>query len=190
MRYADGVKRLDRNQALLVVIDVQEKMMPVMDNRAGIERNIERLIRGMDVLEMPVLVTEQYSKGLGPTDKAIRQALLETGGYSPIEKSCFSACGCDAFVDELQKSHRKQILIAGVETHVCVYQTVTDLLERGFDVSVAADAVSSRSPVNREIALKRMTSEGAKITSTEMALFELLINSGTQEFRDISRLVK
>lgn len=164
--------------------------MPVMDNRVALERNIERLIRGMDILEMPVLVTEQYTKGLGPTEGAIRRALLETGGYSPIEKSCFSAYGCDAFVDELKKSHRKQILVAGVETHVCVYQTVSDLIERGYEVSVVADAVSSRSAVNREIALQRMTSEGAKITSTEMALFEILINSGTQEFRDISRLVK
>jgi nicotinamidase-related amidase len=184
------VKRLDRNQAILVVIDVQEKMMPVMDGRAGVERNLQRLIRGIDVLEMPVLVTEQYSRGLGVTAAPVRRALEETGGYSPIEKSCFSAAGCEAFMEQLKASHRAQVLIAGVEAHVCVYQTVTDLISRGFDVNIVADAVTSRSPVNREIALQRMVSEGAKLTSTEMCLFELLINSGTQEFRDISRLVK
>jgi nicotinamidase-related amidase len=184
------VKRLDRNAALLLVVDVQEKMMPVMDNRVTLERNVERLIRAVDVLEMPVLVTEQYSRGLGQTDATIRRALEETGGYSPIEKSCFSACGCIPFMEQLKKSNRKQILVAGVETHVCVYQTVVDLLADDYDVYVVGDAVSSRSPVNREIALTRMTSEGAKLTSTEMALFEMLINSGTQEFRDISRLVK
>ena len=164
--------------------------MPVIDGRAAVERNLERLIRGIDVLEMPVLVTEQYTKGLGVTEAPIRRALEETGGYSPIEKSCYSAVGCNAFMDQLKQSHRPQVLVAGVETHVCVYQTVTDLISRGFDVSVVADAVSSRSPSNREIALQRMVSEGAKLTSTEMCLFELLINSGTQEFRDISRLIK
>ena len=164
--------------------------MPVMDNRTTIERNLDRLIRGVDILEMPVIVTEQYSKGLGPTEGVVRRALEETGGYSPIEKSCFSALGCDPFVAQLRNSKRKQVLVAGVETHVCVYQTVCDLLERGFEVSVVGDAVSSRSATNREIALTRMMNEGAKLTSTEMALFEMLINSGTQEFRDISRLVK
>jgi nicotinamidase-related amidase len=184
------VKRLDRNAALLLVVDLQEKMMPVIDNRVALERNVERLIRGVDVLEMPVLVTEQYSKGLGATDAAIRRALEETGGYSPIEKSCFSAAGCAPFMDQLKRSNRKQILVAGVETHVCVYQTVIDLLQHGYEVHIVGDAVSSRSPDNREIALTRMTAEGAKLTSTEMALFEMLINSGTQEFRDISRIVK
>ena len=184
------MKRLDRNAALLLVVDVQEKMMPVIDNRVTLERNVERLIRGVDVLEMPVLVTEQYSRGLGQTGAVVRRALEETGGYSPIEKSSFSACGCIPFMEQLKKSHRKQILVAGVETHVCVYQTTVDLLAAGYEVYIVADAVSSRSPMNREIALTRMTSEGAKLTSTEMALFEMLINSGTQEFRDISRLVK
>ena len=164
--------------------------MPVMDNRVTLERNLDRLIRAVDVLEMPVIVTEQYPRGLGSTDAVIKRALEETGGYSPIEKNCFSACGCDPFVSQLKNSHRKQVLVAGVETHVCVYQTVVDLIERGFDVSVVADAVSSRSATNREIGLTRMTNEGAKITSTEMALFEMLIGAGTQEFRDISRLIK
>jgi isochorismate hydrolase len=184
------VKRLDRNQALLLVIDVQEKMLPVMDGRVALERNLERLIRGVDVLEMPVIVTEQYSKGLGPTAGPVRRALEETGGYAPIEKSCFSAVGCDAFVDRLKESHRKQLLVTGVEAHVSVYQTVVDLLGRGYEVSVVADAVSSRATTNRDVALQRMAAEGAKITSTEMALFEMLINSGTQEFRAISRLVR
>jgi nicotinamidase-related amidase len=184
------VKRLDRNHAILVVIDVQEKMIPVMSDWPAVERSLDRFIRGCDVLEMPVLVTEQYVKGLGQTSGAVRHALEETGQYSPMEKNCFSAFGCAPFVEQLRKTGRKQVLVAGVEAHVCVYQTVIDLIAGGFDVSVVADAVASRSPVNRDIAIRRMTSEGAKITSAEMALFEMLVGAGTQEFRDISRLVR
>ncbi|MGZ4778387.1 MAG: hydrolase [Thermoanaerobaculia bacterium] len=184
------MKRLDRNQALLVVIDVQEKMIPVMSDWPAAEHNLDRLIRGCDVLEMPVLVTEQYVKGLGQTAGAVRRALEETGEYSPIEKNCFSATGCAPFMEHLRKTGRRQILVAGVETHVCVYQTVIDLVSAGFDVNIVADAVASRSTVNRDIAIRRMTSEGAKLTSAEMALFEMLGGAGTQEFRAISKLVK
>ena len=184
------MKRLDRNKAILVVIDVQEKMIPVMSDWPAVERSLDRLIRGCDVLEMPVLVTEQYVKGLGQTAGATRRALEETGQYTPMEKNCFSACGCGPFIEQLKKTGRKQVLVAGVEAHVCVYQTVVDLLAGGFEISVVADAVASRSPVNRDIAIQRMTAEGAKITSAEMALFEMLVSAGTQEFRDISRLVK
>src|SRR4029079_10997803 len=132
-------------------------MIPVMSDWPAAERNLDRLIRGCDVLEMPVLVTEQYVKGLGQTAGAVRRALEETGEYSPIEKNCFSATGCAAFVERLRKTGRKQILVAGVETHVCVYQTVIDLIGTGFEVSIVADCVASRSPLNRDIAIKRMT---------------------------------
>jgi nicotinamidase-related amidase len=182
--------RLNRAEAFLVVIDVQQKLMPVIDDHESIVRNIERLVRGCKVLDIPAIVTEQYVRGLGPTVPAIRGAFEETSGYEPIEKSCFSGYGCPEFVMATRNLHRKQAIIAGVEAHVCVYQTVEDLLANGYDVTVIADAVSSRTPANKDIALRRMVSDGARLSSTEMALFELTVNSGTDEFREIVRLVK
>ena len=182
--------KLDRLQALLVVIDVQEKLMPVIDGSDHVTRNIERLIRGCHILGVPAVVTEQYVKGLGPTVEPLQRALEETSGPRPIEKSCFSAHGCEPFVAQLTALARRQIVVAGVEAHVCVYQTVADLLASGFSVSVVADATSSRTQSNRDIALRRMQGDGALLTSTEMALFELTTNAGTDEFRAISRLIR
>jgi nicotinamidase-related amidase len=171
--------RLDRNTSILVIIDVQERLMPVIANREQVEANIVRLIRGSQILGVPILITEQYVKGLGHTVKAVREALGDA--YEPIEKSCFSG---------YRPLERKQVIVAGVETHVCVYQTVSDLLANGYEVTIIADAVSSRTVENKEIALRRLTSDGAKLSSTEMALFELTVASGTDEFRAISKLVK
>lgn len=164
--------------------------MPVIHERFEVEKNIERLIRGAHVIGVPVLVTEQYVKGLGPTIEPLRRALEETGGYRPIEKSCFSAQGCEPFALQLAALERKQVIVAGIETHVCVYQTVRDLLALGLSVSIVADAVSSRTAQNKDIALRRLVSEGVKLSSTEMVLFELLVQSGTDEFRAISKLVR
>lgn len=182
--------RLHRAESFLIVIDVQQKLMPVIDDRESVERNIERLVRGCKVLDIPAILTEQYVQGLGPTVPAIRSAFEETSGYEPIEKSCFSGYGCPEFVMATRNLHRKQAIVAGVEAHVCVYQTVGDLLANGYDVAVIADAVSSRTPANKEIALRRMVSDGARLSSTEMVLFELTVTSGTDEFREIVRLVK
>ena len=183
-------ERLERTQSVLVLIDLQEKLMPVIHEADGLLRNVERLIRGSHVLGVPTLLTEQYTRGLGPTVASVRNVLEETSGYSPIEKNCFSADRCEAFAAKVAALGRRQILLAGVEAHVCVYQTAADLLVKGASVSVIADAISSRAPSNREIALQRLRSEGATITSTEMALFELTENAGTNEFRAISKLVR
>lgn len=182
--------RLDRDNAVLVVIDVQERLMPVIDRGDAVIRNVERLVRGFHVLRVPAMLTEQYVKGLGPTVEPVRAAFEETSGYNPLEKACFSAHGCEAFAAQLAALDRKEIVVCGVETHVCVYQTVRDLLAAGLAVTIVADAVSSRTPENRDVALRRMVSDGAKLSSTEMALFELAVTSGTDEFRAISKLVK
>lgn len=182
--------KLQRSEALLVVIDLQEKLMPVIDGAEALARNVERLIRGFKILDVPVLVTEQYVKGLGSTIEPLRRALEETSGYVPVEKACFSSYGSAEFETALRNTRRKQVVVCGVETHVCVYQTVMDLLGGGYEVSIVADAVSSRAPENRDVAIRRMTAEGAQLTSTEMCLFELLGTSGTEEFRAISKLVK
>jgi nicotinamidase-related amidase len=182
--------RLDRASTALVIIDVQERLMPVIDRRELVEVNITRLVSGAHLLGVPILVTEQYVKGLGATVSPVKEALENAGGYRPIEKDCFSACGCTPFRNELEMLNRRQIVVAGIETHVCVYQTVSDLLADGYDVTIIADAVSSRSRENREIALHRVVSEGARLSSTEMTLFELLGMSGTDEFRAISKLIR
>jgi nicotinamidase-related amidase len=182
--------RLQRHEALLLVIDVQERLMPVIDRAAEVEANIERLVRGCHVLDVPPLLTEQYVKGLGRTVPRVRLALEETFGYAPIEKSCFSAHGAGEFQAALRGLRKKQILVAGVETHVCVYQTAGDLLAAGYDVTLIADAISSRTAESKAIALQRMSHDGAKLSSTEMALFELLGVAGTDEFAQILALVK
>jgi nicotinamidase-related amidase len=182
--------RLHRAEAFLLVIDVQQKLMPVIDDHKSVERNIDRLVRGCKILDIPAIVTEQYVRGLGPTVPAIRRAFEETSGYEPIEKASFSSYGSPEFVMATRNLHRKEALVAGIEAHVCVYQTVSDLLQNGYDVTIIADAVSSRTSANKEIALRRMISDGAKVSSTEMVLFELTVTSGTDEFREIFRLVK
>ncbi|HYO77019.1 MAG TPA: hydrolase [Thermoanaerobaculia bacterium] len=182
--------RLDRFKSVLVVIDVQERLMPVIDRADDVVRNVDRLVRGCHVIGVPAILTEQYVKGLGRTVEPIRTAFEETTGYRPIEKSCFSAQGCEAFAAQLAALERRQVIVAGVEAHVCVYQTVRDLVAAGMQVTIVADAISSRNPENKEIALRRLVSEGVKLSSTEMALFELAVVSGTDEFRAISKLVK
>jgi nicotinamidase-related amidase len=182
--------RLDRLQTILVVIDVQEKLMPVIENADAVLANIERLVRSCHILGVPTLVTQQYTKGLGPTVAPVQRALEESSGYNPIEKMCFSAARCEPFAAQVSALDRRLVLVAGVETHVCVYQTARDLLAKNLSVSIVADAVSSRTAQNREIALQRLLADGATITSTEMALFELTGVSGTDEFRAISKLVR
>jgi nicotinamidase-related amidase len=182
--------RLQRNEALLVIIDVQERFVPVIDRFDSVLANLDRLVRGMHVLDIPLLVTEQYVKGLGPTVAALQETLRATAGYRPIEKSCFSAAGSGEFLAELRRLKKKQILLAGIEAHVCVYQTAVDLLAAGHEVTLLVDAVSSRTAENRELAIRRLASEGAKLASTEMVLFEMLVESGTDEFRAISKIVK
>jgi hypothetical protein len=164
--------------------------MPVIDRADDVVRNVDRLVRGCHVLGVPAILTEQYVRGLGGTVETVRKAFEETTGYRPIEKMCFSAQGCAAFAAQLAALERKQVLVAGVEAHVCIYQTVRDLQAAGLAVTLIADAVSSRTAENREIAVRRLLSDGVKLSSTEMALFELAVVSGTDEFRAISKLVK
>jgi nicotinamidase-related amidase len=172
---------------LLLVIDVQGKLADLAFRSETIQKNIGTLIQGMDVLGIPVVATEQYPKGLGHTVEAIA-ALL---GDTPIlEKSSFSCCGEHAFEVKLTELHKTDIVVCGIETHVCVYQTVRDLLALGYNVHLVTDAVSSRSEENWQLGVRKCETLGAKLTSTEMLLFELLRYSGTDQFKAISRLVK
>ncbi len=181
---------LHRDNALLIVIDVQEKLTAVIHEAAQLQKNIERLVRGCHILKVPAVLTEQYPKGLGPTTDSVKGAFADTYGTEPLQKMCFSGYRCSEFAATIKPLERKQILVAGIEAHVCVYQTVADLLSEGYEVTVIGDAVSSRTERNRDIALHRMVQEGAKWSSTEMALFELTTEAGTEEFKAISALVK
>ncbi len=178
---------LERDDTALVVIDVQGKLARLMHDKAKLFTNLRRMIQGARVLGVPILVTEQYPEGIGPTVPEIAEVLPE---LDPISKICFSCCGADEFVSSLQSLGRRAVLVTGIETHICVMQTVLDLLEAAYDVHVVADAVSSRSADNKRIGLERMRDAGAVITSTESALYELLAVASGPEFKAVLKLIK
>ncbi len=179
--------KLSVDNAVLVVIDLQEGFRPAVIDFDGVAANTAMLVRAANVLQLPVLVTEQYPKGLGGT---VREVAEHLSGVTPIEKTCFSASEVDQFRSALDETGRKQILLCGIESHVCVWQTANDLLMSNFTVHVARDAVTSRMEVNMQTGLKKMEKAGAVITTVETALFELLGRAGTDEFKAIQRLVK
>ena len=182
-----NVKILSREKAALLLIDIQEKILKVMNNPGQVIQNSIKLIKGFKILNIPIFYTEQYPKGLGETSALLRK---ELEGITAIQKLSFSCFGADNFFVRLKNNDISQIVIAGIESHVCVQQTTLDLLANKFQVDVAADAVSSRKETDYKFALDRMRAHGAEITTTEAILFELLNVSGTDEFKAISRIVK
>ena len=179
--------RLRRASAGLIVVDVQERLLPAIFEQARVVENTVRLIRGAAVLQVPTFATEQYRKGLGATVPEVAAAIP---GFAPMEKLAFSACGAAGFIPALKKKKVSEAILCGIEAHVCVSQTCLDLLEKGLRGFVVADAVSSRTPENYRFGLDRMRAAGAVIVSTEMVLFELLEQAGTAEFKQVLALVK
>jgi len=180
-------RRIERSKAAGLVIDLQEKLLPSISAKERVVQNAVRLVKGCTALRIPALVTEQYKKGLGPTTAEMAAAIPD---FAPIEKLAFSACGAVSVVDRLQKLGATDIVVCGIEAHVCVCQTTLDLLDRGLRVFVIADAIGSRTEENRTIGIERMRQAGAIIVSTEMILFELLGCAGTEEFKSVLALVK
>ena len=178
---------LDISNTAVVIIDVQGKLATLMHEKEDLYRNLQILVKGALVLELPVLWLEQYPEGLGPTIPEVSELLK---GQEPLEKTCFSACGQSDFVLQLDDSGCKHVLVAGIETHICVYQTTRDLLDQGYVVEVIYDAVSSRSSDNKRIGIEKMRAAGASITSMEIAFFELLRDAGSPKFKEIARLIK
>lgn len=170
----------------LVLVDVQGKLAEIVYKSEEMIDHLSRLIQGLKCLDIPIIWLEQYPKGLGPTHPKIK-ALLD--GES-IEKMSFSCCDSELFMEALKKTGKQQLLIAGIETHICVYQTAIDLKERGYEVQVVSDAVSSRTKENVELALMRLRDEGIMLTSVEMILFELLRTAEHEQFKQISKIVK
>jgi nicotinamidase-related amidase len=177
---------LKKDDAVLVIIDLQEKLMKAMKDREKVYKNTNLLLAAAKQLDIPVVVTEQYPRGLGATVPEIQQNLKD---YEYIEKTTFTACG-QQLIDYLQHGTRKTIIITGSETHVCVFQTVRDLVQLGYSVHCVRDAVCSRFDENYENGLSLMKDTGAVITNTETVVFDLLQQAGTPEFKAISPLIK
>lgn len=180
-------KILRRDSTALLIIDIQDKILSVMHNSEMVIENTLKLIRGFKILNLPIFYTEQYPKGLGPTAPAL---LEELHGLSGIQKLTFSCFGADKLFDRLIDNKISQVVVAGIETHVCVQQTVLDLLANSFQVNVPADAVSSRRELDYTISLQRLQKHSAEVTTTESILFELLNVCGTDEFKRISKIIK
>ncbi len=179
---------LDRANALLLVVDVQERLATAMPQDAlqRLEKNAAVLIRVARRLELPVVATEQYAKGLGPTVPALRELLPGP----PMEKMEFSCGASKPIARHILGTGRKQVIVAGMESHVCVFQTVRDLLRGGFSVFLVQDAVISRTDANRAVGLHLCERAGAVLTSTETVLFDLLGVAGTPEFKELAPLIK
>ncbi len=178
---------LNADNAILIVIDIQGNLAHAVADRASLFANTRKLIEGARVFDLPLMVTEQIPAKLGPTIPEIAGLIP---GISPIAKESFSCLQNSEFLQALQLTGRRQILLAGIETHICVYQTARDLLAAEYSVFVVADAVSSRAARNSEIGLKLMRDAGATITSTETVLFELLGTAAHEKFKDIFKIVK
>ncbi len=179
--------RIQRGDTVAVVVDVQERLFPHIYQHGQLEHTLRMLIRGLQILDIPIVLTEQYPKGLGTTIAGVRELLPENAA---IEKLTFSCCGSDDFLRTLYGLGRNNVILMGIETHVCVMQTALDLLESGYAPIVVEDCVSSRTLHNKEIAIARMRDEAAIITTCESLLFELCAIAGTDEFKQISHLVK
>ena len=178
---------LKREDTTLVVIDFQEKLMPVISGNEQLEDKSVRLIKGMKVLGAPIIVTQQYTKGLGGTIASVSEAL---GDFQHVEKNTFGCMENEEFVARIKESGKKDIVVCGIEAHICVQQTVLQLLDAGYNVYLAADCVSSRNENDKIWALARMREAGAVITTYEAVLYEMLRNSKAEGFKDISAIVK
>ena len=179
--------QLETGNVVLVLVDYQERLFPAMHDKGNLLIKVLKLVEGASILGIPVIFTEQYPKGLGPTLPEIKAFLPDV---KPIEKTCFSCCDDEAFCAALEDSGRLQVLLAGIESHICVYQTALALARKGYQVQVVSDCVSSRDPDNRHTAILKMTAAGIFPTTMEMALFELLKVGSGDIFKKVSTLVK
>lgn len=172
----------------LVIVDMQEAFREKIGDFTEIASRIGVLTQAAKLMHLPVLITEQYPKGLGHTATEIKELLPERTEI--IEKTSFSSCGIKAFRDQLEQSRARQLLVCGIEAHICVNQTVHDLLAGGYQVHVVTDGVSSRDPRNKSAGLAKMQTSGAIPSSVEMALFELIRDAKHEEFKAIQKLIK
>ena len=178
---------LNAEKTVLIVVDVQGNLAQLMYGKQALFENLQIIIRGIQILKIPILWVEQNPEGLGATIPKIAELLA---GLTPIRKTSFSCCKNEHFIQALKATGRSQILMVGIEAHICVYQTAVTLAASGYEVEVVTDAVSSRTKENKKVALKKMGSAGVALTSTEMALFELLAVGEGKQFKEILKIVK
>ncbi len=183
--FARSPELMSAGETGLLVVDVQQKLIDLIDGHAQIVWNIRRLIDAAKAIGLPVLATEQYPQGLGPTTAELSPLLSRV-----VKKTAFSCGACAELCQELRTLGRSKWLVCGIEAHVCVQQSVLDLLAEGFNIYVAADAVGSRYPIDYEIALRRMELSGATLTTVESAMFEWCQDSQAPQFKQISQLVR
>lgn len=179
---------LNENDSLLLIIDVQEKLVNAAFNGDSVGKKTEILAKAAKILNIPVIITEQYPKGLGETIPSIKE--IFGSDFSPYEKSAFSALDEENIFDILKNSDKHQIIVLGIETHICVNQTVNALIELGYDVSIICDACGSRSSFEHDAGVDRMREDGAHILTTEIALFEWLKTSKHPNFKEVQALIK
>lgn len=178
---------LSQNNTALVIVDVQGKLATLMYKQEKMHDALVKMIKGAQMLELPVFWLEQLPEKLGRTTPEVAD---ELEGVSPIAKASFSACGQQTFMGSLKASGKTQILLAGIEAHICVYQTALDLMASGYEVEVVVDATSSRSEHSKRLALDKLARMGAEMTNVEMSLFELMRTAKCDVFRDVAKLVK
>jgi nicotinamidase-related amidase len=178
---------LDKEDSVLLIIDIQERLAVVMREKDRVVGNTRHLIELAKMIGLPVVVTEQYPKGLGRTVPELQTAIPDG---KPIEKLAFNCCGEPAFLSEIRRLDRKKVVVAGMETHICVLQTTVGLLQEGFVPHVVQDAMCSRTEENWKTGIEFMRDAGAVITCTETVLFQLLKAAGTEEFKAISKRIK
>jgi len=178
---------LSRTAAVLVMIDFQGNLARAMVDKENLFANNVNLIRGFRAFGLPMMITEQTPDKLGST---IGQISEELGGLKPIAKETFSCWANPSFRDQLESLTRRHVVLTGIECHICVYQTALDLIQNGYSVHLVADAVSSRTPENREVGIQAIKRAGAQVTSTEMVLFELLRTAADPKAREIFKIVK
>ncbi len=191
--------RISRPESVSIMIDIQERLFPHMLEKDQLEKSSIKLIQGLRVLEVPILFTQQYTRGLGETIESVKEALFTATEASdagpspvsgPIEKVAFSCCGSAPFMEELQSRQPKFVVLFGIEAHVCVLQTALDLQEAGYVPVVVEDCTSSRRLNDKKVALKRLALEGIRTATYESLLFELCESADSKEFKSISRIVK
>lgn len=181
---------MNTSDSAIVIIDVQEKLLPLVANCQRVEWNILRLLKGAETLGVAVCGTEQYPRGLGSTVESIADYLKSISKHEIPAKTMFSCRECSGMFDALSNSGVHNLLLCGIESHVCVAQSALDLMSQGFNVFVCVDAISSRSSKDHRIAIRRMENSGVTITTTEAALFEWCEKAGHDQFKTISRLVQ
>lgn len=179
--------RIKAENSIFVQVDIQEKLFPHIQNNEELEKNLQILIKGLKLHEVPIIVNEQYKKGIGETIPSLHEL---TKDYPHFEKTTFSCCGNEDGLQAIKNSGRDTVILAGIETHVCVLQTAIDLLEEGFRVVLVTDCVNSRKQSDKHMAIERLVQAGVVPTTYESLLFEITVNAKHPVFKEISKLVK